>query len=225
MGKLSSKSKDSESAGWSMDSVEHLLLEGVSWELYEHLLKVVGNRPLKLTYDSGELEIMSPLPEHEDAKIIIGSLIRVLVEELDLPCRGLGSATFRRQEKKKGLEPDDCFYIQSQPLVVGKKRFNLKKDPPPDLALEIDITSWSIPRLPIYAGLGVPEIWRYDGKELHAMRLEKGQYRPIDHSLAFPKLRVSDLKPFIRIAEEQFDQTAAIKALRAWLRKQSWVRK
>jgi Uma2 family endonuclease len=186
---------------------------------------VVGNRPLRLTYDNGELEIMSPLPEHEDAKIAIGSFIRAIVEELDLPCRGLGSTTFRRRLKKRGLEPDDCFYIQNQPRVIGKKRFNLPKDPPPDLVIEIDITSRVIPRLPIYVSLGVPEIWRYNGRNLQCLLLEDGKYVESEYSLAFPKLRVSELRPFIRIAEEKSDQTAAVKALRGWLRKQSWVRK
>jgi Uma2 family endonuclease len=225
MSRAASKLKEPGGSDWTLDSVEHLILDGVSWELYEHLLKVVGNRPLRLTYDNGELEIMSPLPEHEIAKAAIGNFIKEIAQELDLPRADLGSTTFRRRLKKKGLEPDDCFYIKSQPLIVGKKRFNFPKDPPPDLAVEIDITSRSIPRLPIYAALGVPEIWRYDGKLLHCLRLEKGDYIEAELSLAFPNLRVAELRPFIRIAEEKSDQTAATKALRAWLRKQSWVRK
>jgi Uma2 family endonuclease len=147
-----------------------------------------------------------------------------MLEELDVPRLAFGSVTLRRELKSKGLEPDDCFYIQSQPLIAGKKRFDLSKDPPPDLAIEIDITSRSIPRLPIYAALGVPEIWRYDGKKLQCLHLERGEYRQRPHSRAFPHLRVADLRPFLRIAEQKGDQTAAIKALRAWLRKQRWVR-
>jgi len=217
-------SKHSDESDWTLDSVEHLYLEGVSWELYEHLLKVVGNRPLRLTYDNGELEIMSPLPEHEIAKKIMGRLVEEIVDELDVPCGSMGSTTFRRKLKKKGLEPDDCFYIKSQPLIVGKKRINLPKDPPPDLAIEIDVTSRSIDRLPIYAALGVPEIWQYDGTTIRCLLLERREYRQSDFSLSFPRLRVSDLLPFVRIAEQKSDQTAAIKAFRAWLRKQSWVK-
>jgi len=92
------------------------------------------------------------------------------------------------------------------------------------LAVEIDITSRSIARLPIYAALGVPEIWRYDGKSLVCLLLRKDDYAPSEFSLAFPKLRVADLLPFIRIAEEKSDQNASLKAFRAWLRKQSWVK-
>lgn len=208
---------------WSLDDVQHILLDGVSWELYEHLLKEIGNRPIRLTYDSGDLEIMSPLPEHEFAKSAIAGMIVAIIEALDIPHAGLGSTTFRRRLKKKGLEPDACFYIKSQPLIIGKKRLNAPKDPPPDLAVEIDVTSRSIPRLPIYAALGVPEIWRYDGKALACLLLRKGGYVTSEFSLAFPKLRVGHVRPFIRIAEEKCDQTASLKAFRAWLRKQSWV--
>src|SRR6266516_2340218 len=122
-------------ARWSLDEIDHLVLDGVSWELYEHLLKVADNRRLRMTYDNGELEIMSPLPEHEWTKIVIGDMIKAILEELDVPRLGLGSTTFRRRLKKKGLEPDDCFYIQNQPKIAGKKRINLPKDPPPDLAI------------------------------------------------------------------------------------------
>src|SRR5207253_11098045 len=133
-------------------------------------------------------------------------------EELDVPHAPYGSVTLRRRLKKKGIEPDDCFYIQSQPRIVGKKRFDFAKDPPPDLAIEIDITSRSIPRLPIYASLGVPEIWRYDGKRLRCLLLTSGRYNESASGTAFPKLRVADLLPFVRIAEETFDQTASLKA-------------
>jgi Uma2 family endonuclease len=209
---------------WSLDDIQHLVLEGISWELYEHLLKEVGDRPLRLTYDNGELEIMSPLPWHEIASTVIGDLIKAIHEELDLPRLSLRSTTFRRQAKKKGLEPDDCFYIQNRLRIAGKKRINLPKDPPPDLAFEADITSRSIPRLPIYAALGVPEIWRYDGKKLHCLHLDKGAYREAEYSKSFPRLRVADLQPFVRAAEQTGDQNAALKAFRVWLRKQSWVK-
>jgi Uma2 family endonuclease len=217
-------SKHPGGAEWSLDDVQHLVLDGVSWELYEHLLKEVGSRPLRLTYDNGELEIMSPLPQHELAKIALGDFVKAMIEELDLPRAGFGSTTFRRRLKKKGLEPDDCFYIQSYSRIVGKKRITIPRDPPPDLAIEIDITHRSIPRLPIYAALGVPEVWRYDGRKLQCLVLDKQEYRASEFSRVFPKLRVSHLLPFLRMVEEDFNQTAAVKALRAWLRKQKWAR-
>jgi Uma2 family endonuclease/parvulin-like peptidyl-prolyl isomerase len=174
----------SAQARWSLDEIDHLVLDGVSWELYEHLLKVADKRRLSMTYDNGELEIMSPPPEHEWAKTVIGDLIKAITEELDMPRLALGSTTFRRRLKKKGLEPDDCFYIQNQPRIVGKKRIHLPKDPPPDIAIEIEITRRCIAKLPIYAALGVPEIWRYDGKKLQCLRLDRDSYREVQHSVA-----------------------------------------
>src|SRR3954451_112433 len=106
MSRLASKSRDEEQAAWLLDDVDHIVLDGVSWELYEHLLKEIGDRPLRLTYDNGELEIMSPLPEQEYTKVAIGDMIKAALEYLDAPRAGLGSTTFRRQIKKKGLEPD-----------------------------------------------------------------------------------------------------------------------
>ena len=209
---------------WSLDDVEHLYLDGVSWELYEHLLKVVGNRPLRLTYDNGELEIMSPLPEHEMAKEVIADCVKVILEETRTPRVSLGSTTFRRKLKKKGLEPDSCFYIKNRSQIAGKKRIDLPQDPPPDLAIEIDVTSRSIARLPIYAALGVPEVWRYDGKRLICLTLYSGEYGESEHSLAFPKLRPQELVQFIGIAEKEGDQTAAIVACRSWVRRQRWVK-
>src|SRR4051812_7939604 len=111
-------SKQSDEPQWTLDSVEHLYLEGVSWELYEHLLKVVGNRPLRLTYDNGELEIISPLPEHEMPKEVIADCVKALLDTTHTPRISLGSTTFRRRLRKKGLEPDACFYIQSRELIV-----------------------------------------------------------------------------------------------------------
>jgi len=222
MSRLSQKS--SADTGWSMETVDYLYLEGVSWELYEHLLKVVGTRPLHLTYDNGELEIMSPLPEHENAGRMIGRLIEEITQQLDVPAIGLKSTTFRRKLKKRGLEPDECFYIKSQPKLVGRKRIALPKDPPPDLAVEVDVTHRSIDRLPIYAALGVPEIWRFHSGKLECLLLEKNTYRAVEYGLAFPQLRVGDLARFVRLAEESFDHTGTIKAFRVWMKRQSWMK-
>lgn len=222
MSRLSAKT--SLDSGWSIDSVEYLYLEGVSWELYEHLLKVAENRRLRITYDKGELEIMSPLPEHENAARVIGRLIEEMTMQSDVPAIGLKATTFRRRLKSKGLEPDECYYIKSQPRLIGKKRISLPKDPPPDLAIEIDVSHWSIPRLPIYAALGVPEVWRYDGTTIHCLVLKKNDYVESEFSLAFPKLRVKELVKFVRIAEEKADQNAAIKAFRAWMKKHKHIK-
>jgi Uma2 family endonuclease len=209
---------------WSIDEVDHLYLDHVSWELYEHLLRESGHRRLRMTYDNGELEIISPLWEHETPSRILCYFITILAEETNVPLIGGGSTTFRWRGKKKGLEPDECFYIKSQPLIRGKKRISIPKDPPPDLVVEVDITRRSIPRLPIYATLGVPEIWRHDGKRVQCLQLTKaGDYREVDNSLSFPMLKPADLARFIRQAETT-DLVAAGKAFRKWVRKHAWAK-
>ena len=196
---------------------EHFVLRNVGWELYEMLLKEIGDRPIHITFDQGDLELMSPLPEHERWKRTIGRLIELLSLERSIPIGSLGSTTFRRKDLAKGLEPDECYYIQHESAVRGKKRIELPADPPPDLAVEIDITHREIDRESIYAALGVPEIWVFDGQRLSAMVLREGKYRASETSAAFPFLKVADLERFIGMVEKT-DETTVMRAFRDWVR-------
>ena len=196
---------------------EHFVLRNVGWELYEMLLKEIGDRPIHITFDQGSLELMSPLPEHERWKKLIGHLIAILALERGIPIGSLGSTTFRRKDLAKGLEPDECYYIQHESAVRGKKRIELPADPPPDLAVEIDITHREIDRESIYAALGVPEIWVFDGQRLSAMVLREGKYRASETSAAFPFLKVADLERFIGMVEKT-DETTVMRAFRDWVR-------
>jgi Uma2 family endonuclease len=140
---------------------QRVLLHDVSWQEFEEILEELGeHRAARIAYDNGTLEIMTPLPEHEDDKEIIGDLIKALLEELDIEFRSLGSTTFKNQDMVKGIEPDQCFYIQNEAAIRGKKRLDLTVDPPPDLGLEIDITSRTHPN--VYEALKVPELWRFE---------------------------------------------------------------
>jgi Uma2 family endonuclease len=189
------------------------------------------DRPVRLTYDRGNLEIISPLREHEKFKTIIGGLIETLSVEFDIPIEPLGSTTFRRKRLAKGLEADECYYIQHGPDVRGGGEINLERDPPPDLAVEIDITHHAIDRDRVYAALGIPELWRFDGRHLMAMKLSPNRsrtgksttsshcYAPIIKSLAFPFLTAKDLEPFIQKAASS-GYTPAIRAFREWLQSQ-----
>lgn len=195
-----------------------VLLENVNWQTFEKILTQLGDhRAARLAYDRGILEIMAPLPEHEYYKEAIGVLVQDLADVLDVDYETLGSTTWKRQDLLAGVEPDNCFYFQHELEIRGKLNFDLTQDPPPDLVLEIDITSKSLDRMPIYARLGVPEIWRYDKGQIKIYQLQGEAYAETDMSLAFPTIRVQQIIPFI-----QQHQAAGKKAMRRAFRE--WVR-
>src|SRR5688500_86372 len=114
----------------ALDHVQHIVLEDMSWGLYERLLREIGDRPIRVTYDQGRLEMMSPLPEHEDAKKIIDLLIRGITLELGIEVKSLGSTTYRRKDRQKGLEPDECYFFKEERRMRGLKRWDPRKHPP-----------------------------------------------------------------------------------------------
>jgi len=193
-------------------------LSGISWQTYETLLAEIGDRQIRLTYNRGNLEIMVPSPEHERFKTIMGRFVETLAEELDVRIEPLGSTTFKRPELS-GAEPDECFYIQNLSAVKGKKRIDLNQDPPPDLVVEIDITSRSENSLQVYADLGVPEVWIYNGSRLRINRLENGEYVEGEISLAFPSLPILEIVRFLEQAETM-DYLELVKAFRNWVKSQ-----
>jgi Uma2 family endonuclease len=201
----------------SYEGQPHVVLDGVSWEAYEQLLRDLGNRPIRVTYDRGKLEIMAPLINHERWKSRYGRLIEVMCEELDLDVEMAGSTTFRREDLDRGLEPDECYYLQHADAVRGKNELDLTVDPPPDLVIEVDITHKSVPKEPIYAALGAPELWRFDGKKLTVLRLRKGKYHPAASSGVFPFLPLERFQEFaVRLASER--QPKVLREFRAWVR-------
>lgn len=186
---------------------QHFVLDGTSWDFYTHVLDEFGNRPMGITFDKGRLEMMAPLAEHESAKEAIGVLIDVLAADRKMKIARFGSTTFRRTDLQKGLEPDKCYYFgPSVDRVRGMKEFDPAVHPAPDLAIEIDITRRSVKRQPIYALLGVPELWRFDGSRLTVLRLSTGRkYESSTGSRAFPFLPMEPFQAFVRrmIAEDQ----------------------
>ena len=154
-----------------------IVLHNLDWETYERIMAAHSDASApRFTYDQGDLEIMSPSPEHERLKEIATLLVNVWAEELGIDVIALGSATFRREDLRRGFEPDSCFYIQSVEKIRGKTRLDLATCPPPDLLIEIDVTSPSINKLAIYAQVGAPEVWRYDGQRLIILKLEGEAY-------------------------------------------------
>lgn len=197
-----------------------VVLRGVSWATYEALIHDLESEPGKrLTYDQGILEIMVPLPPHEGYKKLMGRLVEVATEEAGVEIRSLGSTTWRRENLHKGLEADECYYIQNEQAVRGKSNIDLMTDPPPDLAIEVDNTSSSMNRLDIYAALGVPEVWRYDGETLTIYRLVEGNYNPQEISDVLPLLKRSDILRFLQVSQTM-GETSWIREFRQWVRRQ-----
>lgn len=196
---------------------QRVLLRNISWDEFEQILDELGeSRAARIAYYKGTLEIMVPLAGHEDGKEIIGDLIKVILEELDIEFRGLGSTTFKRRDLASGVEPDACFYIQNETAIRGKDKIDLNFDPPPDLAIEIDITSKSEIKKNSYEALGVPELWIYDGRSLQINILQNHQYVTSDRSQIFPNLPILAVIPQYVTQSKIEGRNVAIKAFRAW---------
>lgn len=174
-----------------------LQLDGVRWATYEMLLADLEGQNVRLTYDEGNLELMSPSREHERFKHLLGRLIDSLTLELRIAVSGGGSTTFRREDLEKGLEPDACYWVANESVVREKGEIDLTIDPPPDLAIEIDITRSHLDRHRVYAALGVPEVWCYDGNSLRVFVLDQDGYRLSQRSRAFPFLPLKEFAAFI----------------------------
>lgn len=197
---------------------EIIHLSGISWQTYEALLTELGDRRLRLTYNRGNLEIMTPSPEHELGKEVLGRFVETLAEELEVQIYPLGSTTFKRPELS-GAEPDKCFYIRNIRAVRGKKRLDLSTDPSPDLIIEIDVTSSSAQRLQVYANLGVSEVWIYDGDSLVLKQLQGVTYVTSLESQFFPNVPIPELAQFLQQAET-IDYLELVKLFRNWVRSQ-----
>ncbi|HEX8282206.1 MAG TPA: Uma2 family endonuclease [Pyrinomonadaceae bacterium] len=196
-----------------------LELPDVDWDEYEHLLTQMesfhpGHR---LSYDSGRLIIVSPKREHEFFKAFVSRVVHALAEELSLNIEATGATTLRRGKLMKGVEADESFYVQNAARIIGHLELDLDVDPPPDVAVEIDMSHDSLDKFPIYAALGVPEIWRYDGQSTRFYKLAGESYEMIQNSIALPSLTAEDLTQYLEQSKTE-GQTAALKAFRRMLR-------
>jgi Uma2 family endonuclease len=196
---------------------QQLLLDKVSWEQFESILTELGeHRAARLSYSGGLLEIMVPLPEHEKAKEIIGDLVKILLEARQISFESLGSTTLKNERMTQAVEPDACFYIQNQAAVIGKNRLDMNVDPPPDLAIEIDLTSRT--QLDNYQILGVPELWRYGKQGLKISVLQAGEYLESNTSRTFPDLPIVELVNRHAQQSQLYGRSQAIQSFRSWLR-------
>lgn len=198
---------------------QHLTLRQVSWKEFEAILEEMGeHRASRVAYYQGVLEIRMPLPEHEKVKILIGEFVKILLDELEIDWEPYGATTFKRSEMAVGLEPDDCFYIQNSRLMIGKQRINLSIDPPPDLAIEVDVTSKT--QLDAYLALGVPELWIYAEGKLQIFLLIEEEYQPVETSPIFGNLPIIEgILQFLHNSEV-VGSSAARRGFRKWVRSQ-----
>lgn len=202
----------------SLDTESSLILRGVSWATYESLLSDFrNNNAVHFAYDQGVLEIMAPSAKHEEPNRTFSLVVDLITGELDIEVRRLGSTTFTRKDLSKGFEPDSCFYIQNVERVHEKEEIDLTVDPPPDLVIEIDLTSSSLNKLPIYAAVKVPEVWRYQGGRVRIFRRDDEHYTEVARSVVLPSLTSAFLT---QLLEESRTMRSP-----AWLRRvQAWAR-
>jgi Uma2 family endonuclease len=190
----------------------------LNWQAYQQILQALGERrTAHLTYDRGILEITMPLEDHKFAARLIERLIYFLVVEMGLKIKTMGSTTLEREDLDRSPEPDNAYYIQHQPLVAGRT-VDLQQDPPPDLVVEIDITHTDLDKLQLYASLGVPEFWRYNGRFWWIYQLQDGQYQEVDWSPTFPFVPKERLYEFLNQAQQ--DEVEAEQTFRTWVRQQ-----
>jgi len=198
--------------------------QDVSWDEYEELLEQVGEAPgLRISYDNGSLQVMTISSEHEKYASFISSLIAGIRLRLRIDILAFGSATMRKPKRSAGHEPDACFYVQTASLIGNKIQLDFEIDPPPDIGVEIDVHHDSRSKFPIYAALGVPEIWRYDGRAMtiyhlaqDATEIEESLYVEQDTSIALPMLTAHVLTEIFERMRSDGELTALL-AFDEWL--------
>jgi Uma2 family endonuclease len=197
-------------------NAQRVIIEGVSWTTYECLLADFGDsHAARVAYDQGTLEIMAPSYAHEQLNVLIAMIISFIAAEMIMDFENAGSTTFKRADVGRGFEPDSCFYIQHVAAIRGKVTIDLDTDPPPDLVLEIDLTHPSLDKLPLYAAVGVPEVWRYTNDHLVMYRLTDNNYTVVETSGVLPDVARVDIQRWIE-AGQQMPRTIWMKQVQGW---------
>ncbi|HQX48328.1 MAG TPA: Uma2 family endonuclease [Planctomycetaceae bacterium] len=194
------------------------VMENIRWETFVELAEQRRGSVPRMTFDEGVLELMSPRRQHENIGRLIGRLVETYTEALQIEVQSVASTTFKRKDLQKAFEADESYYIEHAELIRPKEEIDLTIDPPPDLVIEVEITSSAIRKLKLFAAMGVPEVWRHDGEHLQMFVLENGQYEPVPSSPALPGLTVAAINALL---EKRFDvgETALIREFRRSLEK------
>ncbi|KAB8319442.1 Uma2 family endonuclease [Tolypothrix campylonemoides VB511288] len=196
------------------------ILSNISWQTFKTMLAEMGSeRKNRLAYDNGILEIMTPLMPHENSNRLIEVFVGVLCEEFGLEIKRTGSLTLTRDDLERGSEPDSSYYIQNESLVRDRENIDLATDLPPDLVLEVEYSKPKVDKSKIYAAIGVPEFWRYNGSVLRVYILGDNQYTEVQTSPTFASVQVKEIPRFIQETKKN-GEMATTRAFRAWVRQQ-----
>ena len=195
-----------------------VLLENITWQTFKTMLAEMGSeRANKISYRQGNIEIMTPLKPHESSNRLIEVFVGVLCEELGLEVNRVGSLTLTRDDLEYGAEPDSSYYIQNELLVREKENIDLAFDPPPDLVLEVEYSRPKIDKSKLYAAMGIPEFWRYNGTTLRVYILANGQYSETQTSPTFAAIPIKEIPRFIE-ESKKIGQIAVTRAFRTWVK-------
>jgi len=200
-----------------------VVFQGVTWDDYEAMLRIVGERPIRVTYDRGRMEIFMPSFGHEDDAHVLGLMVEALTDELNIPVKAGRSTTHRRRDLDRGTEPDQCYWFgENARHMIGKRQLDLSIDPRPDLVIEVDVTSSSLERFPIFAAMGIPEVWRLAGRRLEFLHLQPdGTYQARERSRNFPAVPAAEVVRFLDLGRGE-EQNAWSRSFRAYVRDQ-WL--
>jgi Uma2 family endonuclease len=193
--------------------IQKIVLSAVSWDIYAALRELSENDGKFMTYDGGQLEIMTHSRFHERVAQLVARFVDEWTVANDISIASCGNLTFQRKDLEKGLEPDKCYYIQHESFARGEDEFDFLKDPPPDLVLEVDHTARSLKKMPIYQAMGVPELWRWNEEELTIWELVEGQYQQRERSIALPSFPFDALMHALQ-RRHQVDETTLIREFR-----------
>ena len=201
----------------NVQAEQQFVLHGISWQTYLALRESPENEHVRMTYEGGELKMMSPSKTHEQYACLIGRLVEAWTEEMGIDIQSCRTVTFKREDLERGLEPDNCYYVANERLARSKRELDLAVDPPPDLAIEIDLGGEMKGKLPMYAAFGVPEVWTFDGRTLQVYVLgADGHYEQRTSSKTFPGLPPAEIEGVLHKLGTA-SETALVRSFRQWI--------
>jgi Uma2 family endonuclease len=190
------------------------VLDNVRWETFLELADGRSGSVPRMTYDRGVLELMTPRRQHEQLGCLIGRMVETFSEVRGIEILSCASTTFKRMDLDRAFEPDESYYIAHADEIRPKDEVDLLLDPPPDLVIEVEITSSAIAKLKLFAAMGVPEVWRHDGTRLTMLARSGDGYEPIASSIGLPGLTAATIDAFVARRFEM-GETALIREFRA----------